>query len=367
MERVLTGLRVVELAGIGPSPHAAMALADLGADVVRVERPSGGRQLVPADKDAILRNRRSISADLKQPGDLTRVLTLIDRADVLIESCRPGVAERLGIGPEVCSARNPTLIYARITGWGQSGPLAACAGHDINYLALSGALSAIGRRGERPLAPLNLVADLGGGSMLAVQGILAALYSRDRTGAGKVLDIAMVDGVSTLMSMVWTLSENDLWSERGTNIIDGGAPFYDAYECADGRHLAVGAVEPVFYARLLQGLGLDASTLPEQYDRSAWPKIRDCFTRVFRTRTRAEWVHVFESLDACVTPVLSLGEVPDHPHIRARATVVESFGQRQPAAAPRFSATAAATYIAPRIPGQDNESVFREWGVDDDL
>jgi alpha-methylacyl-CoA racemase len=367
MERVLAGLRVVELAGIGPSPHAAMLLADLGADVVRVERPGGGTQLVPVDKDAVLRNRRSVSADLKDPTGLVRVLRLIEKADVLIESYRPGVAERLGIGPDVCAERNPRLIYARITGWGQEGPLASQAGHDINYLALSGALNAIGRKGERPLAPLNLVADLGGGSMLAVQGTLAALHARTRTGTGQVLDIAMVDGVSALMSMFWTLTENDLWSaERGTNVIDGGAPFYDTYECADGRYIAVGAVEPVFYARLLDGLGLASSELPAQYDTSEWPSIRECFAQIFRTRDRDAWVRTFESLDACVTPVLSLAEVAHHPQIAARGTVVEAFGQRQPAAAPRFAGMPAATYMAPRVPGSDTWAVFQEWGVDDD-
>ncbi|MGY4101537.1 CaiB/BaiF CoA transferase family protein [Nocardia sp. R16R-3T] len=363
MERVLAGLRVVELAGIGPSPHAAMLLADLGADVARIERPGGVTQLLPADKDAVLRNRRSVSADLKEPSDLTRVLKLIDKADVVIESYRPGVAERLGIGPEVCTERNSRLIYARITGWGQDGPLASQAGHDINYLALSGALHAIGRKGERPLAPLNLVADLGGGSMLAVLGILAALHSRARTGTGQVVDIAMVDGVSSLMSMCWTLTENDLWSpERGTNVIDSGAPFYDTYKCADGRYIAVGAIEPVFYARLLEGLGLTASELPDQYDTSEWPSVRERFARIFRTRDRDGWEQTFATLDACVTPVLSLTEVPQHPQIVARGTVVEAFGQHQAAAAPRFAGAPAATYVAPRVPGCDTETVFQEWG-----
>ncbi|WP_067662219.1 CaiB/BaiF CoA transferase family protein [Nocardia miyunensis] len=363
MEPVLEGLRVVELAGIGPSPHAAMLLADLGADVVRVERPGGVTELVPPDRDATLRNRRSISADLKTPDDLTQVLNLIDRADVLIESYRPGVAERLGVGPEVCTPRNPRLIYARITGWGQSGPLASYAGHDINYLALSGALNAIGRNGERPHAPLNLVADLGGGSMLAVLGILAALHARTRSGGGQVIDVAMVDGVSALLSMFWTLTENRAWFARGTNVIDGGAPFYDTYECADGTYIAVGAIEPAFYSRLLEGLGLSAAELPDQYDRDTWPEVHDRFAGIFRTRSRAAWVRVFEPLDACVTPVLSLDEVPHHPHIRARDTVIEAFGQRQPAVAPRFAGNPATRYTAPRIPGSDCRTVLREWGI----
>ncbi|MFF3572654.1 CaiB/BaiF CoA transferase family protein [Nocardia jiangxiensis] len=364
MEKALEGLRVVELAGIGPSPHAAMLLADLGADVVRVERPGGVTELVPPDKDSVLRNRRSVNADLKDPAGLAQALALIDRADVVLESYRPGVAERLGIGPNVCTARNPRLIYARITGWGQSGPLAAYAGHDINYLALSGALNAIGREGDKPLAPLNLVADLGGGSMPAVLGILAALHSRTRTGAGQVLDIAMIDGVSTLMAMYWTLTENGQWSTRGTNVLDGGAPFYDTYECADSGYVAVGAIEPGFYAQLLEGLGLDRSELSEQYDRTGWARMRDRFAEIFRTRTRAEWVAVYETLDACVTPVLSLAEVPEHPHIRVRDTVIEAFGQRQPAATPRFSDAPAATYTAPRVPGADSRSVFHDWGID---
>jgi len=364
MTRVLDGLRVVELAGIGPSPHTAMMLADLGADVVRIERPGGVNQLVPVEQDAGLRNRRSVHADLKDPDDLQRVLRLVDNADVLIEGYRPGAAERLGVGPEVCRARNPRLVYARITGWGQDGPLAAYAGHDINYLALTGALNAIGRKGERPLAPLNLVADLGGGSMLAITGILGALYARERSGQGDVVDVAMVDGVSTLMTMYWTLTENGLWSaDRGTNVVDSGAPFYDTYECADGRYVAVGAVEPAFYAQLLTGLGLDQADLPDQYDRSAWPMLRARFAEIFRAHDRDRWVDHFAPLDACLTPVLALEEVATHPHIAARGTIVESFGQRQPAASPRFSNAAPATYAAPRAPGADTAAVLRDWGV----
>ncbi|OOL33581.1 carnitine dehydratase [Rhodococcus rhodochrous] len=364
MTRVLEGLRVVELAGIGPSPHAAMLLADLGADVVRIERPGGVSQLLPVEQDAGLRNRRSVRADLKDPDDLQRVLSLVDNADVLLEGYRPGAAERLGIGPEVCRARNPRLVYARITGWGQDGPLAAYAGHDINYLALTGALNAIGRKGERPLAPLNLVADLGGGSMLAITGILGALYARERSGQGDVVDVAMVDGVSTLMTMYWTLTENGLWSaDRGTNVVDGAAPFYDTYECADGRYVAVGAVEPAFYAQLLTGLRLDPADLPDQYDRTAWPMVRTRFAEIFRGRDRDQWVEHFAPLDACFTPVLALDEVAAHPHITARGTVVESFGQRQPAASPRFANAAPATYSAPRVPGADTDAVLRDWGV----
>lgn len=366
---VLDGLRVVELAGIGPAPHAAMMLSDLGAEVVRVERPGGVNQLVPVESDAGLRNRRSVAADLKDPAGLESVLALIDRADVLLEGYRPGVAERMGVGPDVCCERNPRLVYARITGWGQTGPMAAQAGHDINYLALTGALDAIGRAGERPLAPLNLVADLGGGSMFAISGILSALYARERTGRGRIVDAAMIDGVSTLMTMFWTLTENGRWApERGTNVIDGAAPFYDTYECADGGHVAVGAIEPPFYAQLLDGLGLTDAELPAQYDESCWPLLRARFAEVFATRSRDEWADVFARRDACVTPVLALTEVADHPHIRERGTIVSEFGQRQPAPAPRFATVGAECAVArgytrPRVPGEDTAQVYADWGV----
>jgi alpha-methylacyl-CoA racemase len=345
-----------------------MLLADLGADVVRVERPGGVKQLVPVENDAGLRNRRSVAADLKVPADLARVLQLVEKADVLIECYRPGAAERLGIGPDVCRDRNPRLVYARITGWGQTGPLAQHAGHDINYLALSGALDALGRNGERPFAPLNLVADLGGGSMFLILGVLAALYSRSQTGEGDVIDAAMVDGVSSLMTMFWTLTENKLWSpKRGTNIIDGGAPFYDTYECADGRHVAVGAIEPLFYAQLLQGLRLDPANLPAQDDEPAWPELRERIAAVFLTESRDSWVKTFAHLDACVTPVLALTEVPQHAHMAERKTIVEAFGQHQSAAAPRFASMPYANYKPPRTPGADTASVFADWNVDEGL
>ena len=367
MRSVLDGVRVIEFAGIGPAPHTAMLLADLGAEVVRIERPGGITQLIPPEQDAGLRNRRSVAIDLKQPDDLARVRGLVAKADVVIEGYRPGVAERMGIGPETCLEDNPRLIYARMTGWGQTGPLALRAGHDINYLALSGALNAIGRVGEKPLAPLNLVADLGGGSMFAAFGILAALYSRERTGHGEVIDVAMVDGVSSLMTMLWTLNEHGLWAaERGTNIIDGGAPFYDTYECADGRYIAVGAVETPFYAQLLDGLGLDAADLPAQHDRSGWPLLRERFDEVFRSRSRDDWARVFDGVDACVTPVLALDEVSQNPHIAARGTIAEAFGRRQPAAAPRFAHAAPPEYSAPRRTGEDAAAVFADWGLDDD-
>lgn len=366
MPGMLHGLKVVELAGIGPSPHAAMLLADLGADVVRVERPHGQTELVPPEADVVQRSRRSVSADLKDPADLARVLRLVEKADVLIEGYRPGVAERLGIGPADCQAINPRLVYARMTGWGQTGPLAQAAGHDINYLSLTGALDAIGRAGEKPLAPLNLVGDLGGGSLFAVTGILAALYGRERTGVGDIVDVAIVDGVSSLMAMFWAFDQGGVWNPaRGTNLIDGGAPFYDSYECADGGFMAVGAVEPAFYAAFLRGLELDAAALPSRDDPASWPALREAFAARFLTRTRAEWTAVFDETDACVTPVLTLREVAQHPHNAARGAIVEAFGLRQPAPAPRFAGTPPPELRAPRHPGEDNGAVFADWGIEE--
>jgi len=364
METVLNGLRVIEMAGIGPGPHAAMVLADLGADVVRVDRPTPMTEMVEPENDFVLRNRRSLIADLRDLDQREEVLELVDRADVLIECYRPGVAERLGIGPEVCTRRNPRLIYGRITGWGQEGPLALTAGHDINYIALSGALGLIGRREERPLAPLNLIGDLGGGSLYLVIGILAALLERERSGQGQVIDAAMVDGASSLLAMYWALAERERWSpERGTNMTDGGGPFYDTYRCADGRYVAVGAVEPKFYAELLDGLGLDPANLPDQMDHSQWPAVREVFAEVFASRDRDVWAAVFAGTDACVTPVLELAEVPETPHMAARGTIDHSLGQNQPAPAPRFSRSDRPSLTPPPAPGADRDSVLSDWGV----
>ena len=358
----LAGLKVVELAGIGPGPHAAMILADLGADVVRIDRPSGGLQLGPSDAaDPTLRGRRRVAADLKDPAGRETVLRLVERADVLLEGYRPGVTERLGVGPADCHARNPRLVYARMTGWGQDGPSAPRAGHDINYIGLTGVLHAIGRAGERPVPPLNLVGDFGGGSMLVVIGVLAALWEAQRSGRGQVVDAAMVDGASLLAQMVWSLLGQGRWSDdRGANLLDGHAPFYDTYTCADGRHVAVGALEPQFYAALLAGLGLDGEDLPAQYDEAGWPALRARFTGVFATRTRDEWAKAFDGTDACVTPVLAFGEVPAHPHIAARATIVERDGIPQAAPAPRFSRTSADVPDAPRDP-EPVEQVLADW------
>jgi alpha-methylacyl-CoA racemase len=359
----LTGLKVVELAGIGPGPHAAMILADLGADVARVERPHGSLKLGDG-RDHLLRGRRSIAADLKSPAGRETVLRLVERADVLLEGLRPGVTERLGVGPDDCAARNPRLVYARMTGWGQDGPMAPRAGHDINYISVTGALHAIGPA-ERPAAPLNLVGDFGGGSMLLVVGVLAALWERERSGQGQVVDAAMVDGSSLLVQMIWSFLGQGGWrDEREANLLDGGAPFYRTYACADGGWVAVGALEPQFYAELLRGLGLDGADLPAQMDRSGWPTLRARFAAEFARKPRDEWAAVFADMDACVTPVLSFAEVPYHPHIRARGTVIDVNGAPQAAPAPRFSRTPAGDPGAPPVPGADTDAVLADWGVE---
>ncbi|WP_300016996.1 CaiB/BaiF CoA-transferase family protein [Pseudonocardia sp.] len=357
----LAGLKVVELAGIGPGPHAAMILADLGAQVVRVDRPGGLHLGVPGAPDPSLRGRRRVAADLKSAEGIETVLRLAERADVLIEGYRPGVTERLGVGPAECHARNPKLVYGRMTGWGQDGPMAQRAGHDINYISLTGALHAIGRSGERPVPPLNLVGDFGGGSMLLVVGVLSALWEAQRSGQGQVVDAAMVDGVSLLSQMFWGFLSQKIWTdERDANMLDGHAPFYDTYTCADGRHVAVGSLEPQFYAALLAGLGIDPAELPEQYDRDGWPTLRARFTSEFASRPRDEWAAVFDGTDACVTPVLAFGEVAVHPHIAARETIVEADGVPQAAPAPRFSRTAAEVPTGAREP-EDVDAVLADW------
>ncbi|MGV0806093.1 CaiB/BaiF CoA transferase family protein [Mycolicibacterium setense] len=358
----LQGLRVVELAGIGPGPHAAMILGDLGADVVRIERPgrSGG---VPAgDRDSMLRNRRSVAADLKSDEGRELVLGLISKADVLIEGYRPGVTERLGLGPEDCAKVNERLIYARMTGWGQDGPRALQAGHDINYISLNGLLHAVGRKGERPVPPLNLAGDFGGGSMFLLVGILSALFERQTSGKGQVIDAAMVDGSSVLMQMMWGFRANGLWSdERGTNMLDTGAPYYDTYETADGKYMAIGAIEPQFYAELLKGLGLDGADLPAQNDMARWPELREAFTKAFAEHDRDHWAKVFAGTDACATPVLSFAEVLTEPHIAERDTFFDDEGNLQPMPAPRFSRSTPAVPTPPRERGADTESVLRDW------
>lgn len=331
----LAGVKVVEFAGLGPGPFAAMLLADAGADVIRIDRPAG-----PVDGGALTRGRPWLGLDLKSPDGLATARDLVRRADVVIEGFRPGVMERLGLGPDDCGADNPGLVYGRMTGWGQDGPRAREAGHDINYLALTGALRSIARRGQAPVPPLNLVGDYGGGGMMLAFGIVAALLERHRSGRGQLVDAAMVDGVSLLMTGIWSRAAQGRWSgEPGTNDIDTGAPFYDVYATADGEYMAVGSIEPQFWARLLQGLGLDPDTLPAQWDREAWPQMKQAVAAAFATRTRAEWTDVFAALDACVTPVLSLAEAPADPHLRSRGTLVQRPAGPQPAAAPRLDRT----------------------------
>ncbi len=350
----------MELAGIGPGPHAAMILGDLGADVVRIERPSAGPGGVA--KDAMLRNRRIVTADLKSAEGRNLVLELVARADVLIEGYRPGVTERLGLGPEQCAEVNDRLVYARMTGWGQTGPRSQQAGHDINYISLNGILHAIGRVNERPVPPLNLVGDFGGGSMFLLVGILSALWERQISGKGQVIDAAMVDGSSVLIQMMWAMRATGMWSDvRGANMLDGGAPYYDTYECADGRYVAVGAIEPQFYAAMLTGLGLDAAQLPPQNDVSRWPELRAILTDKFASQDRDHWAKVFAESDACVTPVLAFGEVHTEPHIAERHTFYEADGGPQPMPAPRFSRTVPGTPRQPAAPTTDIEAVLKDW------
>lgn len=357
----LQGLRVVELAGIGPGPHAAMILGDLGADVVRVERPSKSPHPGPS-KDQVLRNRRSVAANLKDVQDRDTVLRLIAKADVLIEGFRPGVTERLGLGPQDCAKLNERLIYARMTGWGQTGPRSQQSGHDINYISLNGVLHAIGRAGERPVPPLNLVGDFGGGSMFLLVGILSALYERERSGKGQVIDAAMVDGSSVLAAMMYAFRATGLWSDvRGTNMLDTGAPYYDTYECADGRYVAVGSIEPQFYAELLDKLGLDPAELPAQNDVARWPELRARLTETFLAHDRDHWAKVFATSDACVTPVLSFAEIETEPHNTERNTFYTEGGFALPFPAPRFSRTAPDMPRAPGVPGADTEAVLRDW------
>ena len=357
----LHGVRVLELAGIGPAPFACMLLADLGADVLRLDRAQAvGLQV--SGPDVLARGRRSVALDLKAAGAADLVLQLVEHADVLVEGYRPGVAERLGIGPEPCLARNPRLVYGRMTGWGQDGPWASYVGHDINYAGLAGAIAAVGEPGRKPVPPLNLVADFGGGAMFLVSGVLAALVERGTSGRGQVVDAAMVDGVTSMMAMFYGLRAGGMWrDERGSNLLDGGAPFYDTYACADGEHMAVGALEPQFFAALRETLGLD---LPEQWDVAAWPRMREQLTEAFLTRSRDEWAAVFEGVPACVTPVLRLAEAADHPHLAARAATVEVDGVAQPAPAPRFSRTPAAEPTPPRPAGADTRAALADWGVE---
>jgi alpha-methylacyl-CoA racemase len=365
MSGPLGGYRVVEIAGIGPGPFAAMMLADMGADVIRVDRKNavvGGDASKPPP-DLLNRGRRSVGVDLKQPGGAEVVLRLVAQADALIEGFRPGVAERLGIGPGECRERNPRLVYGRMTGWGQEGPLAGAVGHDINYISLAGVLGAIGRAGQPPVPPLNLVGDFGGGGMLLAFGVVCALLEAARSGLGQVVDAAMIDGSALLMTMFHGMTASGSWRpERGTNLLDSGAPFYDVYETADGGYVSVGSLEPQFYAELLRLSGLAAEDRPAQLDRSHWPAMRKRLAEVFRSKTRDEWTALMEGSDVCFAPVLSMAEAPAHPHHAARHTFTEVAGIPQAAPAPRFSRTPGAISRPPAHPGQHTEEALRDWG-----
>ncbi|MFD7068778.1 CaiB/BaiF CoA transferase family protein [Streptomyces sp. NPDC059913] len=360
----LAGVRVVELAGIGPGPFAAMLLADLGADVVRVDRPGGPGLGIDPAYDLTNRNKRSVVVDLKAEGGAATVLDLVERADVLIEGYRPGVAERLGVGPDAALARNPRLVYGRMTGWGQEGPLAERAGHDIAYIALTGTLSMIGRPDEPPTVPANLVGDYAGGSLYLVVGVLAALqHAGTPGGRGQVVDAAIVDGSAHLAMMIHGMLAAGGWQDRrGSNLLDGGCPFYGTYETSDGQYMAVGALEQRFYEEFVRLLGL-GDAAPDRGDIARWEELRTAVAARFRTRTRAEWTEVFEGTDACVAPVLSLREAPGHPHLAARSTFVEHEGLTQPAPAPRFSATPVSVRRGPARPGADTEAVAADWDV----
>ncbi|MFI1564870.1 CaiB/BaiF CoA transferase family protein [Streptomyces sp. NPDC020490] len=361
----LTGVRVVELAGIGPGPFAAMLLADLGADVVRVDRPGGAALGIDPARDVTNRNKRSVIVDLKSADGAARVLDLAARADILIEGFRPGVAERLGVGPDACHARNPELVYGRMTGWGQDGPLADLAGHDIAYIAVTGALGLTGAPDAPPAAPANLLGDYAGGSLYLVVGVLAALHHARATGTGQVVDAAIVDGTSHLSAMIHGMLAAGAWQDRrGANLLDGGCPYYGTYETADGKYMAVGALEPQFYERFTTLLGL-----PDQADArtdvTRWDELREAVAARFRSRTRDEWTDLFDGTDACVAPVLSLTEAPHHPHLAARGTFTDHGGITQPAPAPRFSATPASVRRGPARPGADTADVARDWDVPD--
>ncbi|WP_309055898.1 CaiB/BaiF CoA-transferase family protein [Streptomyces sp.] len=360
----LTGVRVVELAGIGPGPFAAMLLADLGADVVRVDRPGGAGLGIDPAHDLTNRNKRSVLVDLKAGDGPATVLDLVERADILVEGYRPGVAERLGVGPEACLARNPRLVYGRMTGWGQDGPLAPTAGHDIGYIALTGTLGMIGPDPDGPpTVPANLVGDYAGGSLYLVVGVLAALQHARAHGEGQVVDAAIVDGAAHLTTMIHAMLAAGGWQDRrGVNLLDGGCPFYGVYETSDGGHMAVGALEERFYGEFVRLLGL-ARTAPPRGDLARWPELREAVAARFRSRTREEWTAVFDGSDACVAPVLSLREAPAHPHLAARGTFAEHAGTVQPAPAPRFSATPGTLRTGPALPGADTAEVARDWAV----
>ena len=363
----LAGVKIIEVAGLGPGPFAAMMLADMGADVIRVDRSvqvTGADPALPPG-DVLNRGRRSIGVDLKSPEGVETLLRLVEGADALIEGFRPGVAERLGFGPDVCLARNPKLVFGRMTGWGQEGPYALSAGHDINYIALAGALAHLGRA-EQPTPPINLVGDFGGGGMLMAFGVAAALVSAGRTGEGQVVDAAMVDGSALLMTMIWSFKHMGIWDEdaRGANMLDTGAHFYDTFETSDGKWVSIGAIEPQFYAELLRLTGLEGDPeFARQMDRSMWRPLKERLRGVFLGKTRDEWCALMEHTDVCFAPVLTMGEAAQHPHNVARGTFIEVAGVTQPRPAPRFSRTVPEVVSPPAHPGQHSRAVLADWGV----
>ena len=358
----LTGIKIIELVGIGPGPFCGMLLADMGAEVIRVDRIKGHTGFT-GDEDVMGRGRRSISLDIKSPAGADVLLKLCEKADALFEGFRPGVMERLGIGPEQCLARNPKLVYGRMTGWGQDGPLSSASGHDINYISLSGALHAIGRKGERPVPPLNLVGDFGGGGMFLAFGLVCGLLETKNSGKGQVVDAAMVDGSAALMAMFFTMLKLGQFSEeRGTNLLDTGAHFYDAYETKDGKWISIGSIEPQFYAELVQKAGLDKQHFAPQLDTAKWPELKKELINLFKTKTRDEWCAIMEGSDICFAPVLSISEAPKHPHNQARKTFVTVDGVVQPAPAPRFSRTVPEIRGAGRRPGQDTLAILSDYG-----
>jgi len=358
----LKGVKIIEFGGIGPGPFCAMMLSDMGADVIRIER-KGSLSLTEPKYDVMMRNRRSISLDLRKPEGAAAVLKMVARVDALQEGFRPGVMEKLGLGPNICLEINPALVYGRMTGWGQEGPLARAAGHDINYISLSGALHTFGRKGQKPVAPLNLVGDFGGGGMLLAFGLVCALFEAQKSGRGQVVDAAMVDGSAALMAMIYGLRAAGLWADaRGVNLLDGGAHFYDTYETADGKYISVGAIEPQFYRLLLQHAAIEDPDFNDQLDQKKWPAFKEKITAIFKTKTRAEWCRIMEGSDICFAPVLSLDEAPDHPHNRERKTFVEVDGVVQPAPTPRFSKTPPELQSPPPQPGEHTKAVLEEFG-----
>ncbi|MDJ0768898.1 MAG: CaiB/BaiF CoA-transferase family protein [Ilumatobacter sp.] len=371
MSGPLAGYRIVEIAGIGPGPFAAMMLADMGAEVIRVERAGSVRGPAPegSHPDLLRRGRRNIAIDLKHPDGVATLLDLVEHADALIEGFRPGVMERLGVGPDECLDRNPRLVFGRMTGWGQDGPYASAAGHDINYIALAGALAHFGRAGQPPTPPMNMVGDFGGGGMLLAFGVVCALLEAQRSGRGQVVDTAMVDGSAVLMTMFWTFHHTGMHdiSQRGVNTLDTGAHFYDVYECADGEYVSIGSIEPQFYAELLRLTGLEGDEeFAKQHDRSHWQHLKERLAEVFKAKTRDEWCAVMEHTDVCFAPVLRMDEAVAHPHNAERQTFVDAFGATQPAPAPRFSRTEPAIERPPAFDGQHTVEVLADWGVASD-